>query len=343
MLFFKNDYSEGAHPKVLSRLVETNMEKQIGYGEDEYCAAARIKIANACGKPNANVFFISGGTQTNATVISSLLRPYQGAIAADTGHINGHEAGAIEYRGHKVLALPHQNGKLNAADVEAYLKAFYANESYEHMVFPGMVYISHPTEYGTLYTKAELTALSQVCKQYDIPLFMDGARLGYGLVARGTDVTLQDVADLCDVFYIGGTKVGALCGEAVVFPNGNAPAHFLTMIKQQGALLAKGRLMGVQFDTLFTDDLYMQIGNTAIETAAALDKALREKGYAMHIDSPTNQLFPIMDNETVARLREHAVFELWEPVDDNRMVVRFVTSWATTMDDVNEMIKLLEK
>ena len=341
MLFFKNDYSEGAHPLVLSRLIETNLEKQIGYGEDEYCAAARQKIAAACGKPNANVFFISGGTQTNATVISSLLRPYQGAIAADTGHINGHEAGAIEYRGHKVLALPHHNGKLNAADVEAYLKAFYANESYEHMVFPGMVYISHPTEYGTLYTKAELTALSHVCKQYDLPLFMDGARLGYGLVARGTDVTLQDVADLCDVFYIGGTKVGALCGEAVVFPHGNAPAHFMTMIKQQGALLAKGRVMGAQFDALFTDGLYGKIGTTAIETAAALDTALREKGYEMYIDSPTNQLFPIMDNATVARLREHAVFEIWEPLDTDRTVVRFVTSWATTMEDVEKMIELL--
>ena len=341
MLFFKNDYSEGAHPLVLSRLIETNMEKQIGYGEDEYCTAAKAKIAAACGKPNADIFFISGGTQTNATVISSLLRPYQGAIAADTGHINGHEAGAIEYRGHKVLALPHHNGKLDAADVEDYLKAFYANESYEHMVFPGMVYISHPTEYGTLYTKAELTALADVCKQYDLPLFMDGARLGYGLVARGADVTLQDVADLCDVFYIGGTKVGALCGEAVVFPNGNAPAHFMTMIKQQGALLAKGRLLGVQFDALFTDNLYGKIGTTAIETAAALDAALREKGYAMHIDSPTNQLFPIMDNATVARLREHAAFEVWEPMDDTRTVVRFVTSWATTMDDVEQMIELL--
>ncbi len=341
MLFFKNDYSEGAHPQVLARLIETNMEKQIGYGEDAYCASAKTKIAAACGCDKADVFFISGGTQTNATVISSILRPYQGTIAADTGHINGHEAGAIERTGHKVLALPHTDGKLDAAAVDAYVQAFYANESYEHMVFPGMVYISHPTEYGTLYTKAELTALSEVCRRHGLLLFMDGARLGYGLVSRGTDVTLTDVAALCDVFYIGGTKVGALCGEAVVFPNGNAPAHFMTMIKQQGALLAKGRLLGVQFDALFTDDLYMKIGQTAIETADALKAGLAAKGYDVYIQSPTNQIFPIMDNATVARLREHAAFEVWEPLDETRTVVRFVTSWATTMDDVNAMIELL--
>jgi len=341
VLFFKNDYSEGAHPLVLSRLVETNMEKQIGYGEDEYCAAARQKIAAACGKPDANVFFISGGTQTNATVIASLLSPYQGAIAADTGHINGHEAGAIEYRGHKVLALPHQNGKLNAADVESYLKAFYANESYEHMVFPGMVYISHPTEYGTLYTKAELTALSQVCKQYDLPLFMDGARLGYGLVARGTDVTLQDVADLCDVFYIGGTKVGALCGEAVIFTKGNMPKHFLTSVKKRGALVAKGRLLGVQFDALFTDDLYFRIGRHAIEMAEKMKGIFRKYGIPFFIQSPTNQQFVILENRWMKEIGQKVAYSFWEKPDDEHTVVRFATGWSTTDEDLQALDKAL--
>ena len=341
MLFFKNDYSEGAHEKVLARLIETNMEKQIGYGEDAYCASAREKIRAACGCPDAEVFFLVGGTQTNKTVIATMLRPYEGAVSADTGHINGHEAGAVEYTGHKILPIPHVDGKIPAAALKSYLEGFYATESHDHMVFPGMVYISHPTEYGTLYTKEELTALRAICDEYALPLFMDGARLGYGLVSTGTDVTLRDIAALCDVFYIGGTKCGALCGEAVVFTKHNAPRQFMTMVKQHGAMLAKGRLLGVQFDALFTDDLYRQIGRIAIQTADALRAGFVAKGYALHIPNPTNQIFVVMGNDTIRRLRQHAVFELWEPVDDTRSVVRFVTSWATTMADVEKMIELL--
>lgn len=271
MLYFENDYCEGAHPAILQKLTETNFEKVPGYGTDPYCASAKEKICAACGCPEADVFFISGGTQTNAIVIASMLNRWEGVVAASTGHVNGHEAGAIEYTGHKVLGLPHKNGKLDAADVKEFCATFYADGNHDHMVFPGMVYISHPTEYGTLYTKAELEALHAVCQEYHMPLFVDGARLGYGLAAEGTDVTLQDLARLADVFYIGGTKVGALCGEAVVFPHG-APAHFMTMVKQQGALLAKGRLLGIQFDVLFTDGLYEHISQNAITTANALKR-----------------------------------------------------------------------
>ena len=258
MLYFENDYCEGAHPAILQKLVETNFEKVSGYGTDPYCASAREKIRVACGAPDADVWFISGGTQSNAIVIASMLRRWEGVLAASTGHVAAHEAGAIEFTGHKVIGLPHTNGKLDAGTVEDWCRTFYADGNMDHLVFPGMVYISHPSEYGTLYTKAELEELSAVCHKYHMPLFMDGARLGYGLAAEGTDVTLADAARLTDVFYIGGTKVGALCGEAVVFPHG-APAHFMTMVKQQGALLAKGRLLGIQFDVLFTDDLYQTI------------------------------------------------------------------------------------
>ena len=273
MLYFENDYCEGAHPAILQKLTETNFEKVPGYGTDPYCASAKEKIRAACACPEADVFFISGGTQTNAIVIASMLQRWQGVMAAATGHVAAHEAGAIEYTGHKVIALPAHEGKVCADDVRDWCATFYADENHDHMVFPGMVYISHPSEYGTLYTKAELEELHAVCQQYHMPLFMDGARLGYGLMAKGTDVTLADIAKLTDVFYIGGTKVGALCGEAVVFPKG-APAHFMTMVKQQGALLAKGRLMGLQFDVLFTDDLYTRISKNAIDTADRLKEGL---------------------------------------------------------------------
>ena len=283
MLYFENDYCEGAHPAILQKLVETNFEKVSGYGTDPYCASAREKIRAACGAPDADVWFISGGTQSNAIVIASMLRRWEGVLAASTGHVAAHEAGAIEFTGHKVIGLPHTNGKLDAGTVEDWCRTFYADGNMDHLVFPGMVYISHPSEYGTLYTKAELEALSAVCHKYHMPLFMDGARLGYGLAAEGTDVTLADVARLTDVFYIGGTKVGALCGEAVVFPHG-APAHFMTMVKQQGALLAKGRLLGIQFDVLFTDDLYQTISKNAIETAAVLKRTGRKA--IVFMDSP---------------------------------------------------------
>ena len=340
MLYFENDYCEGAHEEILKKLVETNLEKTSGYGTDPYCASAREKIRAACSCPEADVFFVSGGTQANVIVIAAMLRRYEGVVAAVTGHIHGHEAGAVEYTGHKVLALPQTDGKLSAADLREYLETYYADANHEHMTFPGMVYISYPTEYGTLYTKAELEALHQICAQYQIPLFMDGARLGYGLASPACDLTLSDLARLTDVFYIGGTKVGALCGEAVVFPHG-APAHFMTMVKQQGGLLAKGRLLGLQFDVLFTDDLYMKISRNAIAAAETLKAALREKGYRFFLDSPTNQIFVVLENAQLQALEGKAKFGFWEKFDDTHTVVRIATSWATRMEEIRQLIELL--
>ena len=340
MLYFENDYCEGAHPAILQKLMETNFEKVPGYGTDPYCASAKEKICAACRCPEADVTFISGGTQTNAIVIASMLHRWEGVVAAATGHVNGHEAGAIEFTGHKVMGLPHKNGKLDAATVRDFCATFYADGNHDHMVFPGMVYLSHPTEYGTLYTKAELEALHAVCQEYKMPLFVDGARLGYGLAAEGTDVTLPDLAKWADVFYIGGTKVGALCGEAVVFPHG-APAHFMTMVKQQGALLAKGRLLGLQFDVLFTDGLYEKISRNAITTATALKKGLAAKGYQFFMDSPTNQIFIVFSNEQLAALEGKAKFGFWEKYDDTHTVMRIATSWATKMEEIEQLLELL--
>lgn len=340
MLFFENDYGEGAHPAVLAHLAETNMEHLSGYGVDPYCASAKEKILNACGCPEGDVFFLVGGTQTNAVVIGSLLRRHEGVVAANSGHVSVHEAGAIEYTGHKVLEIGQENGKINAGELRAYMERFYRDGNHEHMVFPGMVYISHPTEYGTLYTKAELEAISGVCRAWKIPLYVDGARLGYGLASRETDVTLEDMARYADVFYIGGTKVGALCGEAVVFPHG-APVYFMTMVKQQGALLAKGRLLGVQFDALFTDNLYLQISKNAIQTADRLKQALKEKNYQLLLDSPTNQLFVILEDEKLEELKKHVRYSFWEKFDDTHTVIRLATSWATAMEDVEKLIETL--
>lgn len=341
MLYFENDYSEGAHQKVMERLLQSNMEKLPGYGGDFYCESAKEKIRKACGCPEAEIYFLMGGTQTNAAVISSLLKTYEGVIAASTGHVSAHEAGAIEFTGHKVLELPQQEGKIPAEGLKAYLEAFYEDGNHEHMVFPGMVYISHPTELGTLYSRKELSDLSAVCARYQLPLYLDGARLGYGLVSEGTDVTLSDIAKLTDVFYIGGTKVGALCGEAVVFTR-KAPAHFLTGIKQRGALLAKGRLLELQFDALFTDDLYLKISRNAIETANILRKALEEKGYPFFVTSTTNQIFVVLEDEERKRLQEHVKMSFWEKAGPNHTVVRFATSWATRMEEVQELIALLQ-
>lgn len=341
MLYFNCDYLHGAHPKLLERLNETNLVAQPGYGEDSYTVAARDKIRLACGKPDADVYFLGGGTQTNKVVIDSLCRNYEGVLCAETGHINAHESGAIEAAGHKVLPLPQYEGKVKAADVDAYMNRFWADSTYEHMVMPGMVYISHPTEYGTLYTGEELSALAEVCKQHKLHLFMDGARLGYGLAAETTDVTLKDIADHCDVFYIGGTKVGALCGEAVVFTKNNCPPHFLTHIKRHGALFAKGRLIGVQFDALFTDGLYLEISRHAIRLAARLKQILAEKGYVFHIDSPTNQIFVVLENKQMEALAEQVVFSVWEPKGADHTVVRFATSWATTDEDIDALAALL--
>lgn len=317
------------------------MEQLPGYGTDHYCEEAKEKIKKACGCEDAEVFLLTGGTQTNQIVIDTMLQPYEGVVAAQTGHVSTHEAGAIEFTGHKVLTLPEKNSKICAADLKNLIETFYGDENHEHMVFPGMVYISHPTEYGTLYTKKELTELSAVCKEYKIPLFMDGARLIYGLVSKETDVTLQDIAKLCDVFYIGGTKAGALCGEAVVFTGDSMPKHFLTRVKQHGALLAKGRLTGVQFDALFTDDLYLEIGKNAIETAAVLKAGLKEKGYTFYIDSPTNQQFVVLENCKMEELKKDVQFSFWEKADDTHTIVRFATSWATRMEDVEKLLSLL--
>ena len=341
MISFENDYSAGAHPKILQRLMETNMEPLPGYGVDHYCENAGRKIQEACGCPGAQVYFLTGGTQTNAVIISSILKSYEGVIAAGTGHVNTHEAGAIEYTGHKVLALPEHQGKLDAGEIRTYLKDFYEDESYEHEVFPGMVYLSWPTEYGTLYSRKELEDIAVVCHEYEIPLFLDGARLGYGLMSPEADMKLPDIAEICDVFYIGGTKVGALCGEAVVFPRGNAPKHFMTMVKQHGAMLAKGRLLGVQFDALFTDNLYLNISRNAIQMAERLKALLHEKGLTFYMESPTNQQFVILENETYKRLREHVALSFWSKYDEAHTVVRFATSWSTTEEDLEELEKLL--
>lgn len=341
MLSFENDYSEGAHPKILQRFIETNMEQVPGYGNDPYCESAKAKIREACNCPEAEIFFLVGGTQTNAVVIDSMLQAYEGVVSAQTGHVNAHEAGAIEYTGHKVLSIPQYEGKMKASDLEAYLKTFWQDESHEHMVFPGMVYISHPTEYGTLYSKQELSDLSAVCRRYEIPLYLDGARLGYGLMSKSTDVTLPDIAELCDVFYIGGTKVGALCGEAVVFTKHNMPKYFVTHVKQHGALLAKGRLAGVQFDTLFTDNLYFEISRHAIEMAELLKQGLAEKGYTFHLDSPTNQQFIVLADEKYNELQKQVRCCFWEKTDDTHTVVRFATSWATPKENIDKLMELL--
>ena len=340
MLFFENDYGYGAHPKILEHLAQTNMEPVSGYGNDKFTASAAEKIKAAADCPDAQVYFLTGGTQTNMVVIDTLLRPYEGVVASSCGHVNTHEAGAIESTGHKVLTVPHKNGKLDADDLREYVQTFYADASHDHMVFPGMVYISHPSEYGTLYTKNELERLSAVCREFNMPLFLDGARLGYGLTAD-TDVTLQDIAKLTDVFYIGGTKCGALCGEAVVFCGMHAPAHPIPRIKQHGALLAKGRLTGVQFEALFTDGLYFEIGRQAIETAQALRRVLHERGYQFFLETPTNQQFVILPNEDMARIREHAAIEYWEKYDETHTVVRFCTSWATTQKDIDALAAVL--
>lgn len=341
MLSFTCDYAEGAHPLILKALADSNMEQLPGYGEDVYCRRAKDKIRKACGCPQASVYFLVGGTQTNATVIASMLRNYEGVVSAGTGHINVHEAGAVEYTGHKVLPLPQHQGRIDAKELETYLEAFFADANHEHMIFPGMVYISFPTEYGTIYSRAELTAIHGICQRFGIPLFIDGARLGYGLASEQSDLDLPALASLCDVFYIGGTKVGAFCGEAVVFPKGDAPQHFMTTVKQHGALLAKGRLLGVQFDTLFTDGLYMDISRHAIRMAGRLKEILHAKDIPFYLESPTNQQFVILPNSEVERLRPLVGFDFWEAYDESHTVVRFATSWATPEANLDRLAEIL--
>ncbi len=341
MISFASDYIAGAHPQVLQKLFETNLENLPGYGSDKYCQQAAEKIKVACECPDAQIFFLTGGTQTNQIVISSVLQNYQGVIAATTGHVSIHEAGAIEYTGHKVLTLPEKDGKLYAEAVKSYLENFYADGNCEHMVQPGMVYISFPTEYGSLYSKKELADLYEVCKEYKIPLYIDGARLGYALSSDECDVKLCDLKDLCDIFYIGGTKVGAFCGEAVVFTHKNAPLHFMTQIKQHGALLAKGWLVGAQFDALFTDDLYFKISRHAIKMAALLKELFSQKGFTFFRQSPTNQIFIILENQKMQEMQKSVNFSFWEKFDENHTVVRFATSWSTKEADIEELKRIL--
>ena len=340
-LSFACDYAKGAHPGILRRMMETNMIKTAGYGLDEISESARNRIRKACGCENAAVEFLVGGTQTNAVMVDALLKSYQGVIAAETGHISVHEAGAIEANGHKVLTVPHQYGKISAGDVERYLDNYYNDANHEHMVMPGMVYLSHPSEYGTLYSKAELQAFREVCDRFGIYLYVDGARLAYALACPENDVRLKDLAELCDAFYIGGTKCGALFGEAVVVPEPKKIPHLFTIIKQHGALLAKGRLLGIQFDELFRNDLYMQIGGPAIKAAADIKKALREKGYRLCFGSPTNQIFVVMENEALKILGEKVEYSFWEKYDDNHTVIRLATDWGTTESETIALINIL--
>ena len=341
MLYFDTDYMAGAHPRVMQRLVETNLEMTQGYGMDRYTSKAKQMILEACGISHGAVHFLVGGTQTNATVIDGLLRQHEGVLAAESAHINVHESGAIEASGHKVLTLPSHEGKLRAEEVDRYILEFYADDTYQHMVAPGMVYISQPTEYGTLYCREELEQLHRICQKNSIPLYVDGARLGYALGAESSDVDLRCLAQLCDVFYIGGTKVGALFGEAVVVTRPSLLPHFFPLVKQHGALLAKGRLLGIQFQTLFTDDLYVKIGREAVRLALKLKQAFREKGYEVYMDSPTNQQFFRLENQKMDQLAQKVGFELWGTRGERYSVVRFVTSWATREEDVDQLIRLL--
>ena len=342
MIQFQCDYNEGAHPRILERMIQTNFEQTVGYGEDHFCEQARVLIKKACGQENADVHFLVGGTQANATVISAALKSYQGVVCAHTGHINVHETGAIEHGGHKVLAVPSENGKLSAEGLLRTIELHYEEDGPEHTVQPGMVYISFSTETGTIYSLAELNAIRSICDKYELPLFIDGARLGYGLASEGCDVTLQDIARLADVFYIGGTKQGALFGEAVVITNTRLKKDFRYYIKQNGGMLAKGRLLGIQFLTLVEDGLYLELASHAVNQALRIRDAFKKKGYAFLAESPSNQQFPILPNDIMAKLSENYLFSIWQKVDENHTAVRFCTSWATRPEAVDDLIRTIE-
>ncbi|MBQ7267854.1 MAG: low specificity L-threonine aldolase [Synergistaceae bacterium] len=345
MIKFETDYQEGASPEILQSLISTNLEQTSGYGEDPHTARARELIRRETGKPDAAVYFMAGGTQTNTTVIKHLLTPCEGVIAISSGHINVHESGAIESTGHKVLALQGENGLLDADTIREYMEAFNAAPANEHMVQPGMVYISHSSEYGTLYTKSGLAEIKSICETYGLKLFIDGARLGAALMSEASDMTMKDIAELCDVFYIGGTKNGALFGEAVVFPKPETVnlKHFTTIIKQQGGLLAKGRLLGIQFETLFEDGLFYRNAKHANAQAMKIKQAFKEKGIKFLIDSPTNQQFPILTRQQNEILSKNFSYELWEPLRDGNLAVRFCTSWATTDDNIDKLVKAIHQ
>ena len=341
MISFECDYNNGAHPKVLENLVKYNDAKPTPYGFDEFSERAKQRIREAIGMPDAQIFFLTGGTQTNATTIDSMLYQYEGVICVGSGHINVHEAGAVEFTEHKIITITDNNGKMEAKTLDKYLDDYMHDGNKDHAVHPGLVYITFPTELGTLYTAKELHDLYQVCQQYEIPLYIDGARLGYGLMADDCDITLPYLARHCDVFYIGGTKIGALCGEAVVFTNRQAHKHFFSIQKQHGAVIAKGALIGLQFEALFTDDLYFKLSRHAIEMAMQMKQIFQEKGCEFFIDSPTNQQFVILPNETVERLAGHIEFTHWGKADIHHTICRFVTSWATTQEEIDELKRLL--
>ncbi len=338
MIYFHCDYVEGGHPKILERMVQTNMEQLPGYSTDHYCDTARQLIREACGREDADVHFLVGGTQTNLIAISSILRPYQGVIAAYDGHIACHETGAIEATGHKVLPIPCNEGIITGQQERDHYHSHVTDSMREHTVQPGMVYVSFPTEMGTLYTKEELTDLSNACHECGIPLYIDGARLGYGLTSPKTDLTLKEIANLCDMFYIGGTKCGALMGEALVILNDKLKDGFRYIIKQHGGLLAKGRLLGLQFETLFTDNLYFDICKHAVEQAMQIRHAFEEKGVEMYTDSYTNQQFVIIRDDWMHKLAEKYTFETWEKYDADHTVIRFCTSWATKDENVAALV-----
>lgn len=341
---FESDYNNGCLPEILRRLSETNDKKSSGYGFDPYTERAKDRIRKACDMTEAEVHFLVGGTQTNATAIDSLLQGCEGVLSVDTGHINVHESGAVEAFGHKVLVLPGiAGGKMAASQIDDYMRKFLADKTYPHMVQPGMVYITLPTELGALYSRKELADIYTVCQQYGLRLYVDGARLGYGLMAEGNDIDLPFLAHHCDAFYIGGTKVGALLGEALIYTNTRAPKYIFTIIKRHGALLAKGRVLGLQFDTLFTDDLYFRVSRHAIDMAQALRKVFAKHGLSLGIDSPTNQQFVILSKEQKQRLAEEIAFEIWEPLPNDHLLCRFVTCWATTEADIAALDEALAR
>lgn len=341
MISFECDYNNGAHPLVLENLAKYNNAKPTPYGFDEFSERAKGRIREAIGMPDAQIFFLTGGTQTNATTIDSMLYQYEGVICVSSGHINVHEVGAVEFTEHKIITLPEEQGKMSAKTLDKYLDDFMHDGNNAHAVYPGLVYITFPTELGTLYSAQELTDIYDVCQRYHIPLYIDGARLGYGLMAEECDVTLPFLARHCDVFYIGGTKIGALCGEAVVFTNREAHKHFFSIQKQHGAVIAKGALIGLQFDALFTDNLYFKLSEHAIKMAMQMKRIFQEKGYEFFVDSPTNQQFIVLSDAEVERLSQHFIFTHFGQAGKHHTICRFVTSWATTQEEIDELQRVL--
>lgn len=343
MLRFECDYTEGAHPRILEALIKTNREQTKGYGEDEFCETARKIIRLACGREDMNVHFLVGGTQANATVIASVLRPHQAVICAETGHIATHESGAVEATGHKVITLPSEDGKITAVQVKKLLDEHWSDPTREHCPQPAMVYISHPTETGLIYSKRELTALRRVCDNRNIPLYLDGARLGYALAADENDLFMADIAELCDLFYIGGTKVGAMFGEAVCICSEELERDFRYHIKQHGGMLAKGRFLGIQFETLFKDGLYLEISRNAVSQAMRIKEAFQSAGCDFLYDSPTNQQFPIVNKAVKSELSKNYSFTIWKEMPGDKTAVRFVTSWATKEENVDTLVNDIKR